>query len=205
MNRLTLKAGLSLRMSSVKLPSISLCCILALVLVQAVSPDARITPPVQVSTALAAALEQITPERLKGDVSFLASDALEGRATPSRGLEVAAEYIAARFRTAGLEQPAGTEGYFQIASRIHRTANLEQFRLELRKGDQTLSANAGNVSVLNDEAVEIDQGSVYKVVSESSNSLDALDLKVRVLFFWFRRAGKAARGFGRFAEWDRSW
>ncbi|HEU0138850.1 MAG TPA: hypothetical protein VFQ79_04035, partial [Bryobacteraceae bacterium] len=90
-------------MISVKLPTVSLCCILALVLVQEVSPDARTTPPVHVSPALAAALEQITPDRLKGDVSFLASDALEGRATPSRGLEVAAEYIAARFRAAGLE------------------------------------------------------------------------------------------------------
>ena len=48
---------------------------------------------------------------LKADVSFLASDALEGRATPSRGLDMAAEYIAAQFRRAGLE-PAGDDGYF---------------------------------------------------------------------------------------------
>jgi Zn-dependent M28 family amino/carboxypeptidase len=39
---------------------------------------------------------------------------LEGRATPSRGLDVAAEYIAAQFRRAGLE-PAGGGDYFQAA------------------------------------------------------------------------------------------
>ncbi len=175
-------AGLSLRMISVKLSGISLCCILALVPVQGVYPDARTTPLIHVSTALAAALEQITPDRLKGDVSFLASDALEGRATPSRGLEVAAEYIAARFRAAGLE-PAGTEGYFQIAGRIHRTANLEGFRLELRNGDQILRANAGDVALVNDEAVEIDRASVYKVSSESSGSLKATDIEGKVVVF----------------------
>jgi hypothetical protein len=58
---------------------------------------------------------RLTANDLKADVSFLASDALEGRATPSRGLDIAAEYIAAQFRRAGLE-PAGDDGYFQTAA-----------------------------------------------------------------------------------------
>ena len=40
----------------------------------------------------------VRPNDLKADVSFLASDALQGRATPSPGLDMAAEYIAAQFR-----------------------------------------------------------------------------------------------------------
>jgi Zn-dependent M28 family amino/carboxypeptidase len=44
----------------------------------------------------------ITATALLGDVSFLASDHLAGRATPSPGLDIAAEYIASRFRAAGL-------------------------------------------------------------------------------------------------------
>jgi hypothetical protein len=60
-----------------------------------------------------AALQRVTAGSLRGHLSFIASDALEGRATPSRGLDLAAEYIAAQFRRAGLE-PAGTDGsYFQ--------------------------------------------------------------------------------------------
>src|SRR5689334_14728539 len=58
---------------------------------------------------------------LKADVSFLASDALEGRGTPSRGLDVAGEFIAAQFRRAGLE-PAGDDGYFQTAPYTSVTA-----------------------------------------------------------------------------------
>jgi len=54
----------------------------------------------------------ITANSLRGDVSFLASDLLEGRDTPSRGLDIAGEYIASQFRRLGLE-PAGDEGYFQ--------------------------------------------------------------------------------------------
>jgi hypothetical protein len=57
---------------------------------------------------------------MRGHLSFIASDALEGRATPSRGLDVAAEYIAAQFRRAGLEPggdsaASGERSYFQTA------------------------------------------------------------------------------------------
>jgi hypothetical protein len=57
-------------------------------------------------------VSHVSADSLRGHVSFLASDLLEGRSTPSRGLDLAAEYIASRFRAAGLE-PAGDDGYFQ--------------------------------------------------------------------------------------------
>lgn len=62
-----------------------------------------------------ASLDRISANSLRGHLSFLASDLLEGRGTPSRGLDLAAEYIAAQFRRAGLE-PAGDEGYFQTTT-----------------------------------------------------------------------------------------
>lgn len=62
-----------------------------------------------------ATLDRISANSLRGHLSFLASDLLEGRGTPSRGLDLAAEYIAAQFRRAGLE-PAGDDGYFQTTT-----------------------------------------------------------------------------------------
>jgi hypothetical protein len=64
-----------------------------------------------------AALDRISADSLRGHLSFIASDLLEGRYTPSRGLEIAAEYIAAQFRRAGLEPvgDAGSESYFQTS------------------------------------------------------------------------------------------
>lgn len=60
------------------------------------------------------ALTTITPDSLRGDLSFLSSDALSGRYTPSAGLDVAADFIASRFRASELAAPVnGT--YFQIA------------------------------------------------------------------------------------------
>lgn len=59
----------------------------------------------------------ISESSLRGHLSFIASDALEGRGTPSRGLNIAAEYIAAQFRRAGLE-PGGDKGTFFQTSEL---------------------------------------------------------------------------------------
>lgn len=72
-------------------------------------------PAFRVTPAMRMMLNQISADSMRGHLSFIASDALEGRGTPSRGLDIAAEYIAAQFRRAGLE-PAGDDGYFQTAT-----------------------------------------------------------------------------------------
>lgn len=56
----------------------------------------------------------MTANSLRGHVSFLASDLLEGRDTPSRGLDIAAEYIASNFRRIGLEPVAGDSFYQSV-------------------------------------------------------------------------------------------
>jgi hypothetical protein len=66
------------------------------------------------SPAQSQLLSTISADAMRGHLAFLSSDALEGRGTPSRGLDVAAEYIASQFRAAGLE-PLGDDGYFQTA------------------------------------------------------------------------------------------
>ncbi len=54
----------------------------------------------------------ITPEEIDGDLRFLSSDLLEGRAPASRGGQLATEYIADQLRSAGVEPGAG-DSYFQ--------------------------------------------------------------------------------------------
>ncbi|HSI73678.1 MAG TPA: M28 family peptidase, partial [Fimbriimonas sp.] len=65
-----------------------------------------------VTASRKAVMDSISAQSLQGHLSFIASDLLEGRGTPSRGLDLAAEYIAAQFRRAGL-QPAVNGSYFQ--------------------------------------------------------------------------------------------
>lgn len=59
-----------------------------------------------------AGLKAIRPEAIRAHVRFLADDLLEGRATGTRGYDLAARYVATQFELLGLE-PAGTEGYLQ--------------------------------------------------------------------------------------------
>jgi hypothetical protein len=77
-----------------------------------VRPRAATTEAAALTPEMRIVMGHITANSLRGDVSFLASDLLEGRDTPSRGLDIAGEYIASQFRRLGLE-PAGDDGYFQ--------------------------------------------------------------------------------------------
>jgi hypothetical protein len=95
---------------------------------------------------------RIDPKAYLEHVKFLASDDLEGRGNGSRGLESAAEYIATRFREAGLE-PIGDAGtYFQ--------------RFEMTTG---LSVEPGNSVTLHSGRTEVsfDVGRDYEIVSTS--------------------------------------
>ena len=93
------------------------CALAAAILSAAVfwgAEHARAPRPLRPDGELRKALDVITPESLQADLSFLSSDALKGRFTPSPELDVAAEFIASRFRAAGLE-PAVNGNYFQRA------------------------------------------------------------------------------------------
>src|SRR5687768_18606581 len=53
----------------------------------------------------------ITPEELKGNLSILASDAMEGRETGKRGQKMAAAFISAHFEEVGLTGPVNGSYY----------------------------------------------------------------------------------------------
>ncbi|MGI8959640.1 MAG: M20/M25/M40 family metallo-hydrolase [Bryobacteraceae bacterium] len=66
------------------------------------------------ATELNRALSGISADSLRGNLSFLSSDILAGRWTPSAGLDIAAEFIASRLRAAPVE-PGNGQDYFQVA------------------------------------------------------------------------------------------
>jgi len=63
-------------------------------------------------TTAGSAADPAAQRRLEADVRFLADDLLEGRATPSRGLDLAALYLANQLRAAGWA-PAKGDSYLQ--------------------------------------------------------------------------------------------
>ena len=116
---------------------------------------------------------RLTPNDLKADVSFLASDALEGRATPSPGLDIAAEYVAAQFRRAGLE-PAGDDGYFQTAPYVSVRPNLADLELTLETRAGAIKPAASAIGILEPAAVDLSHAPAFKASLHDSAALSAL-------------------------------
>jgi hypothetical protein len=65
-------------------------------------------------------IEQITQERVTGTIAFLASDELAGRGTGTIEFDIAAAYVAARFRGAGLDG-GGSNGSYYHETRTNQT------------------------------------------------------------------------------------
>ena len=77
--------------------------------------------------------------RIKEDVTFLASDKLEGRQTGTKGEKAAAEYIQKRFKELGL-QPKGTKGYLQSFTFKPKTNPHGEVKFDVN-GDGTITGN----------------------------------------------------------------
>lgn len=119
-----------------------------------------------------AALERISADSLRGHLSFIASDLLEGRGTPSRGQDLAAEYIAAQFRRAGLEA-VGDDGYFQTANWTYAETNLKDFSFRLDTGKQQLSIPANLLSFSLAQALTLAPSAIVKIDAADAAALAA--------------------------------
>jgi hypothetical protein len=120
---------------------------------------------------------RIRPDDLRADVSFLASDALEGRGTPSRGLDLAAEYLAAQFRRGGLE-PAGDDGYFQTANFYQITPSPDPIDFAVNGAALPKSA----VTLQDAAGVQIADVLVFRASAADLDTLGADQVRGKVLF-----------------------
>ncbi|MBV9216702.1 MAG: M28 family peptidase [Acidobacteria bacterium] len=77
------------------------------------SAAAAVPPPLKISAAEKKTVEGVTADQLRDYLFFIASDEMEGRNTPSRGLDTVAKFIAFNLKKWGYK-PAGDNGtYFQ--------------------------------------------------------------------------------------------
>ena len=136
---------------------------------------AQSPPPAPPLTAdQAAAVDRISASSLRGHLSFLASDLLEGRDTPSRGLDLAAEYIAAQFRRAGLEA-VGDDGYFQTANWKIVEPDGDGFTFEVKTGKgRPLRMGKEHVSFQRLQAIDVSADGVFKIDAGDAQTLAAL-------------------------------
>ena len=96
------------------------------------APDAPGAPPA------AAAREADGARRIQADVAFLADDLLEGRAAGTRGYDLAALYVANRYRAIGLE-PAGDDGsYLQAVPLLEGRRESEGASFSISRGGERI-------------------------------------------------------------------
>src|ERR1700722_8576614 len=110
--------------------------------------DLKLSPEMQTM------VDHISAESLRGNLSYIASDLLQGRATPSPGLDLAAEYIAAQFRRFGLE-PAGDDGYFQTATLIQREPNWDGFEMTVTSGAKSIRIDKTEAYLVPESALNL--------------------------------------------------
>lgn len=122
--------------------------------------------------------EMITQAQMRDYLEFIASDELEGRDTPSRGLDIAAKFIATNLSRWGVE-PAGDDGtYFQ-------KIEMKQSRVLPSETVATLNGKEyryGKDFIVSGESADID-GSLcfashgWYIPSKNINPYEKLDIK----------------------------
>ncbi len=95
----------------------------------------------QVPSRLQTGYDSIQPAILKADLTFLSSDALEGRRSLERGSEVAIQWIAGEFAKAGLK-PAAGDSYLQPVPLVEYQMDRAETSLTLRRGGQAETFHA---------------------------------------------------------------
>jgi len=75
---------------------------------------------------------------MKDDVKILASDSLRGRRTGTSYEQMAAEYLAKRFKDLGLD-PKGTNGYFQEFSFTDKSDPHQEVKFVSKSEDGTIT------------------------------------------------------------------
>jgi hypothetical protein len=98
-------------------------------------------PPANLRTGY----DSIQGSRLKANLTFLASDALDGRRSLERGSEVAIQWIASEFAKAGLK-PAAGGSYLQPVPLIEFTPDRELTTITVKHGDRAETFRAPDVS-----------------------------------------------------------
>lgn len=144
----------------------------------------------QTAMTIWGALHLIQASELKGDLSFLASDALQGRYTPSPGLDVAAEFIASQFRAAGLE-PAGDRDYFQTAAMIDRRVPTAS-AIKIEQGSRTWTVSGSDVRVLQANfAAAIEHAPAMVLTARDPQQIRGADLRGKAVIVPAEPRGQA--------------
>ena len=119
-----------------------------------------------------AQVSQISARSLKAHVGFLASDTLEGRDTPSAGLEASAEYIAAQFERIGLQPVNGV--YFQRVTFLAGKPEPKKLKATLLTPNGPQEFASDQLEIRTTTAVNLENRPMFKVEISDLQTVESL-------------------------------
>jgi hypothetical protein len=155
--------------------------------------DFQLTPEIR------EAINRISAASMREHLKFISSDELQGRNTPSLGLDRAAKFIAAQYRRARLAA-IGDDGYFQTAKWVQLTRNPKTFSLTIHSAGQIMRALPTQVRFTFPGALNLRNLPLYKIDyanTESQTEITASDIEGKVVITELPdlpRADSARRG-----------
>lgn len=122
--------------------------------------------------------------RLEADIRFLADDALEGREAGTRGYDLAALFVAERFRALGLE-PGGVDGgFFQPVPMLEYepgpSASLTVGDLEIAAGEDYVVFPSSQGEIIDISAPLVFAGLCFASERHGRNDFEGLDLQGKI-------------------------
>jgi hypothetical protein len=128
------------------------------------------------------AAENITAGQLRDYLSFIASDEMEGRNTPSRGLNTAAKFLATHLSRWGYK-PAGDNGsYFQRI--LLRNSKVDPSRTTAKIGDQEFTFGKDYYTLAMPGTASgklVFAGFGYRIPARNINPYEGLDVKGKII------------------------
>jgi len=147
--------------------------------------------PIRITPAERKAVSAVTAKQISDYLHFVASDEMEGRDTPSRGLDTTAKFIGMNLSGWGFK-PAGDDGtYYQKIALRYETADPDGNSLKI--GDTAYKFNddyfrmSGDVSVSGDLVFG---GNGWFIKSKGIDALAGVDVKGKIVVLF-------AKGFPR--------
>ncbi|HUF49735.1 MAG TPA: M20/M25/M40 family metallo-hydrolase [Longimicrobiales bacterium] len=150
----------------------------------AAAPAVQTPLPPSSRDGVDAAVATITVPDVQRHIEFLASDELQGRDTPSPGLERAAAYIAAEFRSFGL-QPAGDSGtYIQRFPYTESSIDIAAARVQARARGTATDAAFGRDYFMIPAAIDSIVGTPVFAGSARPGVAAPAEAAGRILFYY---------------------
>lgn len=185
-----------------KLCTVHVSLFAALMVLSASSVAEEFSIPALTADELSA-IDSIQQKQVLETVSFLASDEMNGRDTPSKELLVAAEFVADRFGKAGLEGLGSTGSFFQTVElfrfsapatkALASTGGNDDMQLTVFTGLNAILKVRGTVRDISESTNADDSKSEIFIMDEQSLSPQAQDNPLAALVKYVRATAPLVR------------